>query len=312
MPAQPYSIRNYSSEDFESFVTFCVETELLGMKEDRTISSLIKKKFQKPYYSPDQDLFLALWKEQIVGFLDMIPELRIGRIILDGFILSPHRCQGLATQLFYNALERARRAGGKVLHVCVPEEAHVCISFLKKLSFSPVRRFYDLELALSRVDAKKFFIQGIRVRNLKPGEEDLLADIQNQCFTGSWGFCPNTVEETKFYLEWTGTQMKDVIAAESRGSKDIIGYCWTHRVSREDSARKRGRIHMFGVHPEYRGKGLGKRLLLQGLKYLKMKGAEVAELTVDTQNRPAHTIYQSLGFEPIASKLWLEKKIVNI
>lgn len=312
MPAQPYSIRNYSSEDFESFVTFCVETELLGMKEDRTISSLIKKKFQKPYYSPDQDLFLALWKEQIVGFLDMIPELRIGRIILDGFILSPHRCQGLATQLFYNALERARRAGSKVLHVCVPEEDHVCISFLKKLSFSPVCRFDDLELALSKIDVKKFFFPGIRVRNLKPGEEDLLADIQNQCFTGSWGFCPNTVEEIKFYLEWTGSQMEDVIAAESRESKDIIGYCWTHRVRRGASAKKRGRIHMFGVHPEYRGKGLGKRLLSQGLKYLKTKGVEVAELTIDTQNRPAHTIYQSLGFEPIASKLWLEKKIVNI
>jgi mycothiol synthase len=312
MPARSYSIKNYSSEDFEIFVTFCVETEVLGEKERRAVSSLIQEKFKKPNYSPSQDLFLALWKEQIVGFLDMIPELRIGRIILDGFILSPHRRQGLATQLFYNALERARRAGGKVLHVCVPEEDHVCISFLKKLSFPPVCRFDDLELALSKIDVKKSFFPGIRVRNLKPGEEDLLADIQNQCFTGSWGFCPNTVEEIKFYLEWTGSQMEDVIAAESRESKDIIGYCWTHRVRRGASARKRGRIHMFGVHPEYRGKGLGERLLSQGLKYLKTKGVEVAELTIDTQNRPAHTIYQSLGFKPIASKLWLEKKIVNI
>jgi ribosomal protein S18 acetylase RimI-like enzyme len=53
---------------------------------------------------------------------------------------------------------------------------------------------------------------------------------------------------------------------------------------------------------------LGKKLLLQGLKYLKTGGAEVVELTVDTQNKPARAIYRFLGFKPIASKLWFEKK----
>ena len=47
---------------------------------------------------------------------------------------------------------------------------------------------------------------------------------------------------------------------------------------------------------------------MQGLKYLKAKGAEVVELTVDAQNRPARAIYRSFEFKPIASKLLLEKK----
>ena len=309
MPARSYAVRNYSGEDFEKFVAFCVETQALGKKKGRSVSSLIRKKFKKPDYSPSQDLFFVLWKEQIVGFLDVTPEMKIGRIILEGFIHPRHRRQGLATQLYHDALKRAKRAEGKVLHVCVPEKKRVSISFLKKLNFSLVRRFDDLELALSKVAIKKFFLPGVRVRRLKPGEEGRLADIQNRCFSGSWGFCPNTVEEIKFYLEWTGSQIEDVIVAESYENKDIIGYCWTHRVRRGASAKKRGRIHMFGVHPQYQGKGLGRILLLQGLKYLKMKNAEVAELTVDYQNRLARAIYQSLGFKPIASKLWFEKKI---
>ena len=309
MPARSYSIRNYSSKDFEKFVIFCAETQALGEKEGRAISALIRKKFKKPNYSPSQDLFLVLGKQQIVGFLDMIPELGIGRIILDGFIHPRHRRQGLATQMYHNALKRAKRVEGKVLHVCILEEDYVCLSFLKKLSFSLVRRFDDLELALSRIDIKALFLPGVRVRSLKPEEEGRLADIQNRCFTGSWGFCPNTTEEIKFYLEWTGSQIEDVIVAESSENRGIIGYCWTHRVRRRASDKKRCRIHMFGVHPQYQGKGLGRELLLQGLQYLKIKGAEVAELTVDTQNRPARAIYQSLGFKPIASKLWFEKKI---
>ena len=139
MPARSYSIRNYSSKDFEKFVTFCVETQALGEKEGRTVSALIRKKFKKPSYSPSQDLFLVLWQEKIVGFLDMTPELRIERIILDVFIHPRHRRQGLATQMYRDALKRAKRAEGKILHMCVPEKNRLCISFLKKLSFSLVQ-----------------------------------------------------------------------------------------------------------------------------------------------------------------------------
>jgi mycothiol synthase len=309
MPAPSYSIRNYTDEDFEKFVKFCLEAKALGMKEDAAITSLVNKKFRKPHYSPDQHLFLAFWKEQMVGFLDIVPEMKIGRIILDGFVHHHHRRKGLATQLHHNALKRAERAGAEVLHVCIPENDRVCTSFLKKLSFSPVRRFFDLEVSLSELPHRESFLRGARLQHFKGGEEDRLAIIQNRCFAGSWGFCPNTEDEIKFYLEWTGSKMRDVMATEFKEDGSIIGYCWTHRVKRGASSKKRGRIHMFGVIPEYRGKRLGKMLLLHGLQYLRRGGSEVAELTVDSQNRPAQRIYQSFGFRPLASKLWFEKKI---
>ena len=66
---------------------------------------------------------------------------------------------------------------------------------------------------------------------------------------------------------------------------------------------------MLGVDPDYRGKGIGKEVLLAGLSYLKREGFQIAELTVDSENQAACTLYRSAGFRIQASTLWYEKAI---
>jgi mycothiol synthase len=66
---------------------------------------------------------------------------------------------------------------------------------------------------------------------------------------------------------------------------------------------------MLGVDPDYQGRGLGKRLLLAGLSYLKGKGLQVVELTVDRENKVACTLYKSVGFKLWTSSLWYEKRL---
>ncbi|MBW1888228.1 MAG: GNAT family N-acetyltransferase, partial [Deltaproteobacteria bacterium] len=90
-----------------------------------------------------------------------------------------------------------------------------------------------------------------------------------------------------------------------------IGYCWTIINSEENSALKikKGRIHMMGVDPDYRGKGLGKAVLSAGLTHLMERGIELAELTVDSSNTVACSLYKSVGFEIRATTLWYEKDL---
>jgi mycothiol synthase len=66
---------------------------------------------------------------------------------------------------------------------------------------------------------------------------------------------------------------------------------------------------MMGVDPDYRGRGLGRQLLLVGLSYLKSKDLRRVELTVDSENEVAYTLYTSVGFELWTSSLWYEKKL---
>ena len=148
----------------------------------------------------------------------------------------------------------------------------------------------------------------IGCRYLQRGEEDKLTQIQNRSFAGYWGYNPNTVETITYRLNLSNHSLEDVVLA-CDGDK-VIGYCWTEVIyERETISESRGRIFMLGVDPDYRGKGVGRTVLLAGLARLKSKGLWVAELTVDSENKAACALYHSLGFEVWKSSTWYEKVI---
>lgn len=144
-------------------------------------------------------------------------------------------------------------------------------------------------------------------RPLGRGEENKLTQIQNRCFAGSWGFNPNTVEEIRYRTDLSGCSSEDILLT-CEGDK-AIGYCWTEVISGREATGRKGRISMLGTDPDYRSKGVGKRVLMAGLARLSSKGACDVELTVDSENEAALALYRSLGFEVFSSSLWYEKVV---
>ncbi len=57
-----------------------------------------------------------------------------------------------------------------------------------------------------------------------------------------------------------------------------------------------GEIYVIGVHPDFQGLGLGKKLALAGLRSLFERGAQTAMLYVDSSNEAARALYAGLGF----------------
>ena len=58
-----------------------------------------------------------------------------------------------------------------------------------------------------------------------------------------------------------------------------------------------GGIYGLGVLPEFRGRGLGRAVLIAGVERLKAEGAEKVMLQVETRNHNALRLYESCGFE---------------
>jgi ribosomal protein S18 acetylase RimI-like enzyme len=58
----------------------------------------------------------------------------------------------------------------------------------------------------------------------------------------------------------------------------------------------KGLISNIGVDPQQRGKGYGKQIMLFGLELLKENGCKQAYLRVHVKNKPAVSLYESLGF----------------
>jgi mycothiol synthase len=147
------------------------------------------------------------------------------------------------------------------------------------------------------------------IRNLKQGEEQQLTDIQNRSFADAWGFNPNTRDEIAYRINLSSCSPKNIIMAY-RGDKPV-GYCWTRMLSEKNRAagKMTGEIHMLGVDPDFQKKGIGRKVLLAGLSYLKSNGITSVELTADSENRGGLRLYKSIGFKELMKTEWYENKL---
>ena len=307
MSNSSYTIRNYQPADFDSYVLLNIEAEKLEPTGRCISPQAIAEHLGRPGYSPEQNIFVAEISGNIVGYLDVTPELTIGRVILDCWVHPEHRRRGLATKLLAYATHRAKELGARIAHVSIPQDNVIAKSMLSKLGFKYVRRFLKLRLDMAKVPQQNTDQAALHYRHLQHGEEDKLTRIQNRSFTGSWAYNPNTVEEITYRVHLSDTSPEDVLLAYE-GDK-VIGYCWTGTTREAFSDERKGQIFMLGVDPDYRGRGVSKRLLLAGLAYLKNKGLQVTELTVDSRNKVAYALYRSVGFKVQTSSLWYEKVI---
>ena len=303
-----YTIRNYQPKDFNKYVLLRIEAEKLEPTGCCISPQVIAEHLGQPNYSPEQDLFIVEIDGNIVGYMDIKPELTTERVILDCWVHPEHRRRGLATKLLGCAIRRARELGARVAHVNIMEDNAVAQRVLSRLGFECVRRFLELRLDIADVHWPDIDQAALECRYLQCGEEGKLAQLQNRAFAGTWGYNPNTVEEITYRINRSNCSPEDVVLA-CDGDK-VVGYCWTGIICEGGvTSERKGRIFMLGVDLDYRGKGIGKRVLLAGLARLKSKGLQVAELTVDSENKAACALYKSIGFKVQTSSFWYEKVI---
>jgi mycothiol synthase len=304
-----YNIRNYDSKDLEKLVQLVTEVEELGPPYcSISLLDLFESLNQSGPFSKS-NLFIAERSGEIVGYVEVKPELNIGRAVLRWLVHPRHRRGELTVRLVDRAVDRSRELGIMTLHANIFQDSDAAKRFLTRMGFTFVRRFLELRLDLAEMVLPEMSEIAPRCRSLQPGEEGRLTQLQNRSFAGTWGFNPNTTEEIIYRINLPKSSPADIFLMFD--SDKPVGYCWTRIEFRKKKAtgEETGRIYMLGVDPDYRGRGLGRQLLLIGLSYLKSKGLRVAVLTVDSENKAARVLYNSVGFELWKSSLWYEKKL---
>ena len=125
-----YIIRNYQPADFDDYVRLRQEAERLEPGGRHISAQTLAEALSRPGYSPRDDLLLVSGAGSLVGYMDMVPEMGIGRVILNCWLLPEHRRKGLATRLLGHAMDRARESGIGVAHVNVTEDNAVATTVL--------------------------------------------------------------------------------------------------------------------------------------------------------------------------------------
>jgi len=110
---------------------------------------------------------------------------------------------------------------------------------------------------------------------------------------------PEIVEVSHKYVENALESPSSVLLVAVDGDK-VVG---VFKGDVEDrifyKPRFAGVIREFYVLPEYRRKGIGKRLMMEGIELLRKKGAELIMASFPALNEIAVNFYKKMNFRPI-------------
>lgn len=111
---------------------------------------------------------------------------------------------------------------------------------------------------------------------------------------------PNLKNDLFFIGRHLRAENIQVIKAEIKGQ--ICGYLILYINNYPDNyfiCPARGFISSIGVDEQFRGQGIGKKLLAFAEQMLKEKGIKILEIDVYTFNKAADNLYNKAGFEDI-------------
>jgi mycothiol synthase len=173
---------------------------------------------------------------------------------------------------------------------------------LRARGYTPVRELHQLRWQVSELPADPPLADGITVRTFRPGrDEDAWLAVNAAAFATH----PEQGRMTRADLDaliaepWfdpSGFLLAErSLRPEDEHDQDgeLLGFHWTK--IHPDGA---GEVYVLGIAPAAQGLGLGKALLVRGLRHLAERGCREVLLYVDGDNTAALRLYERAGFVP--------------
>jgi mycothiol synthase len=274
----------------------------------------LRTEFGDPRLDAARDL--RLWETddgQLTGFGQLWK--LVGAENLNGrlmpWVLPEARGNGLETQILAWGADRLREAArehGKParLQISVREEQAEQLAFLRAEGFTIDRYSYMMERSLAEPIAEPRIPEGFVIREVAgPHEAGQWAEMFNLSFIDHPNHSPWTAELVQHYLsEPIYRQDLNLLAVAPDGT--FAGFCWATIYAGQNahSGRSDGHIDVLGTRRGFRKIGLGRALLLEGLRRLKAAGMTSAQLGVAANNPTgALQLYESAGFQRV--HMWI-------
>lgn len=217
----------------------------------------------------------------------------------DGTVVGYAQLDGTSLEIAANPealgalLAAAETQGTPGLHVWSHGRDSALIAPLQDRGYSRSRVLHRLRLGLGSGALDAPLPEGVVVRTFVPGrDEDPWLALNCAAFAhhaeqGSWTRADLDARMAERWFDPAGFFL--AFLAERDG--EPVGFHWTK--VHEDGT---GEVYVIGVAPQAQGGGLGRALLVHGLRHLAGRGCPAVILYVDESNTAAMRLYERMGF----------------
>ncbi len=242
---------------------------------------------------------LTLWEAAdgaVVGWSLLSPAFRA----LDVFMLPALRgtTQAAAMWAWTEArlLERLGGSDGPVQTVWVAEDDEALTALLAARGYTvePADYLWNLERPLAGALPMPGLPEGFTLRPVAGEAEAAPRALAAHAAFGSRQPADAYVEKyRRFMRSPVYAEALDLVAAAPDGAVAAFAIAWA------DAASGVGLFEPVGTHPRFQRQGLGRAVLLEGLRRMQAAGLRTATVCVESANQAALRLYQSVDFEPV-------------
>jgi ribosomal protein S18 acetylase RimI-like enzyme len=228
-------------------------------------------------------------------------------------VIPEHRGQGIEEKLAETAIKELKNRGMKVVQSYVNGEPEEDIRMWKNMGFKLIRTGSLMTKELAELPEVEKNMEVVLKPLRKEADEDLetLNLLYNECFKEGFLWRPKPLRNTVYEVrEYPFVKTEGWFFALLRGKH--VGFVGASINDQYNTAKraKYGWISSIGVLKPYRKTGIGTRLILHGMNFLKANGMTTAILGVDDWNvTKAKQLYEKVGFKVIWKESSYEKNI---
>jgi len=221
-----------------------------------------------------------------------------------GIVGQDYQGRGLGGALVERAESRTRDAGRSRIHQVALAADVRAPALFSSFGYREVRRFWEMAIELDSPPPAPVVPDGMQIDTFAEAEARAFHDALEEAFQDHWEHHPRPFEE------WWG---------EKRGAPDYDPTLWfvvrdgeeLAAVARNDPNRNGGGwIGALGVRRPWRGRGLGKALLLHSFGEFHRRGVTRVGLGVDAENPTGATkLYETVGMHVDLEQVVYEKEL---
>ena len=206
-------------------------------------------------------------------------------------VVSPgHRRKGVGTQL----LRRLIVESSSPLRVWAMGDSPAARSLATGVGMVRQRELLIMERALDHELPEPMVPPGVQIRTFVPGQDErdwLRVNAAAFANHPEQAFIDFDDLEDRMAEPWFDPSGFFVATIDGI----MVGFHWTKQ--HQDQL---GEVYVLGIEPSAAGRGLGKALLLTGLRSLQQRGSTRVELYVEANHRAAIGLYLSYGFTTVS------------